>query len=155
MVVAAGCARDARDGGDQRALVESADGVAQAVERAVPRGLDSVLLAQAFDSATRLPRLRSLLVARHGELVREQYFHGATAEGRANIKSASKSILSALVGIAIAEGHLEGVDQPIAPLFAAYAAANADPRIDRVTVGNLLSIRRDSSRRPSATTVGG
>jgi CubicO group peptidase (beta-lactamase class C family) len=141
VVVAAGCARDAQDGGDQRALAESADSAVPGVERAVPRGLDSVLLAQAFDSAARLPRMRSLLVARHGELVREQYFHGATAEGRANIKSASKSILSALVGIAIAEGHLEGVDQPIAPLFASYAAANADPRIYRVTVGNLLSMQ--------------
>jgi CubicO group peptidase (beta-lactamase class C family) len=109
--------------------------------RAATVGLDSALLEQAFDSAARMPRLRSLLVARHGELVREAYFNGASASARANIKSASKSILSALVGIAIAEGHFTGLDQPVAPLFPEYASANPDPRIRAVTIGNLLSMQ--------------
>ena len=109
--------------------------------RAPSVGLDSTLLGEAFDSASRMPRLRSLLVARHGELVREAYFNGASADTHANIKSASKSVLSALIGIAIAEGHLDGLDQPIAPLFREYAAANPDPRIDSVTVGNLLAMQ--------------
>lgn len=88
-----------------------------------------------------MPRLRSLLVARHGELVREAYYNGADANARTNIKSASKSILSALVGIAIAEGHFTGLDQPIAPLFPEYTAADADPRMAGVTVGTLLSMQ--------------
>src|SRR5690606_27912813 len=63
------------------------------------RGLDSTLVAQAFERAAQLPRLYSLLVARHGEIVREDYYNGRTAERNANLKSASKSIISALVGI--------------------------------------------------------
>jgi CubicO group peptidase (beta-lactamase class C family) len=105
------------------------------------RGLDSALLAQAFDSAATMPRLRSLLVARHGETVREAYFNGATADARANIKSASKSIIWALVGIAIEEGKLDGTSQKIAPFFPADAGANPDPRLQAITIGNLLSMQ--------------
>src|SRR5512138_2161465 len=61
------------------------------VVRLQTTGLDSLLLAQAFARAAGLPRLHSLLVARHGQLLREQYYHGYTAARRANIKSASKS----------------------------------------------------------------
>ncbi len=113
-----------------------------AVAAAAPtRGLDSVTLAGVYARAAALPRLRSLLVARQGTLLREAYFNGATASRRANIKSASKSIISALVGIAIAEGKLAGLDQPVAPFFTAYIGAHADPRLRRITIGNLLSMQ--------------
>ena len=55
----------------------------------------------AVKAATELPRLHSLLVSQRGTLVLERYFHGARAERPANVKSVSKSIISALVGIAI------------------------------------------------------
>ena len=48
-----------------------------------------------------LPRMRSILVSVDGDLRAEQYFHGATPNRTANLKSASKSIISVLVGIAI------------------------------------------------------
>ena len=57
------------------------------------------------------------------------------------MKSASKSVLSALVGRAIAGGVLDGVDQLTAPVFAAEVPADADPRIQEITVGHLLSMR--------------
>jgi len=113
----------------------------QAQARSQTRGLDSLLLAQAYTRAAQLPRLYSLLVARHGELLREQYYHGRTAQSRANIKSASKSIISALVGIAIADGKLTGLDQRIAPLFRQDLPANPDPRLAEITIEDLLSMR--------------
>lgn len=114
---------------------------ARADAAATTRGLDSLLLARAYERAAELPRLHSLLVARHGELVREEYFRGPGRNGRANIKSASKSIISTLVGIAIEEGHLEGLDQPIAAFFSSYIGADADPRLREVTIGTLLSMQ--------------
>ncbi|HSJ09550.1 MAG TPA: serine hydrolase [Longimicrobiales bacterium] len=137
------CDTAPRGAGDQSALDDAAGNApAAATPQAAPvTHLDSVLLSAAFDSAARMPRLRSLLVSWRGELVREAYYHGATANTHANIKSASKSIISALVGIAIAEGHLDGVDQPIAPLFESHARSNADPRIRDVTIGHLLSMQ--------------
>ena len=63
--------------------------------------------------AESLPRLHSLIVSWRDELVLEAYFNGARASRTANIKSASKSIISALVGVAIDRGWIEGVDQPM------------------------------------------
>ena len=48
-----------------------------------------------------LPHLQSLLVARHGKLVFEQYYHGGSKNKYHNIQSITKSITSALVGIAL------------------------------------------------------
>lgn len=109
-------------------------------------GLDSVLLDRALQRADQLPRLRSMLVARHGEIESEEYYNGASSDRNANIKSASKSIISALVGIAISEGHLEGVDQPIAPFFDEYLGEDADPRKQEITIGDLLSMRSGLER---------
>jgi len=93
------------------------------------------------DEAGMLPRLRSLLVSRDGTLVLERYFHGARADRPANIKSASKSVLSALVGVALAEGSLKGVSEPVAPYFKAELGQGADPRKREITVEHLLTMQ--------------
>src|SRR5687767_2124055 len=77
------------------------------------RPADTVLLAQALDRAAELPRLRGMLVSQRGEIVMERYTDGAAADRTSNVKSASKSVLSVLVGIAIQEGRIRGLDQPI------------------------------------------
>ncbi|HSJ13131.1 MAG TPA: serine hydrolase [Longimicrobiales bacterium] len=120
-----------------------APGAGQGAALATPaptRGLDSALVAEVQARAATLPRLHSLLIARHGALLHERYYQGRSADRRANIKSASKSIIATLVGIAIAEGHLEGLDQPIAPFFPQHAAA-ADSMLRHVTLGHLLSMQ--------------
>ncbi|MBA3969513.1 MAG: serine hydrolase, partial [Gemmatimonadetes bacterium] len=104
-------------------------------------GLDSARLAAAYTRAGELPRLRTLLVARHGTLQAERRFRGPALDAPANTKSVSKSILSALVGIAIAEGHLTGLDQPIASFFPQHLGSGADPRKQQITIGNLLSMQ--------------
>jgi CubicO group peptidase (beta-lactamase class C family) len=104
-----------------------------------PRLSERVAVAAA--SARELPRLRSLLVSVDGALAHEQYFGSARATSHANIKSASKSVMSALVGIAIAKGLIRDVSQPIAPQFAADLAANADPRTRTITVEHLLTMK--------------
>jgi CubicO group peptidase (beta-lactamase class C family) len=103
---------------------------------------DTVLLSQALQRAAELPRLRGILVSQGGQIVLERYVGSAGADRTTNIKSASKSVLSALVGIAIAEGHIRGIDQPISDFFPAYfARADVDPRKRQITVGNLLSMQ--------------
>jgi CubicO group peptidase (beta-lactamase class C family) len=94
---------------------------------------------EAVAAASELPRIHSLLVSLRGDLVLERYFNGRRAATPANIKSASKSIVSALVGIAIDRGHLEDVDQPIAPFFGDVLGA-ADPR-RQITIEDLLTMR--------------
>jgi len=101
-------------------------------------GFDSFALAAAVDRAADLaPPLTSLLVARDSTTVAEVYFNGHNPAQGANLKSASKSVLSALTGIALADGILDGVDQPIGPFFPTLLA-NA-PRKQRITVDHLLT----------------
>jgi CubicO group peptidase (beta-lactamase class C family) len=97
--------------------------------------------AQAFAEASQLPRLQALVVAQHGVILAEQRFRGPSLDTPVNIKSVSKSIISALVGIAIARGKLRGVDQPIAPFFPVELPKQRDPRIDHITLGHLLSMQ--------------
>jgi CubicO group peptidase (beta-lactamase class C family) len=98
-------------------------------------------VAEAVASARQLPRLRSLLVSIDGSLVHEQYFGGARAGTLANIKSASKSVMSALVGVALARGLISSTAQPVAPLFAAELGAGSDPRKQAITVEHLLTMQ--------------
>ena len=95
-------------------------------------------LAEAVAQADEIaPPLASLLVARGDTTVAEAYFDGMTADQGANLKSASKSVVSALTGIAIAEGHLDGLTQPIGPFFPDLLAGQ--PRKQKITIRNLLT----------------
>ena len=93
-----------------------------------------------LERAAGLPRLRSLLVSVGGELIEEHYFNGAAAHRSANLKSASKTIIAILVGIAIDRGYLAGVDQPIVDFFP-DELADAEAAKRSITVGDLLSMR--------------
>ncbi|WP_083671975.1 serine hydrolase domain-containing protein [Sphingomonas montana] len=110
-------------------------------------GLDRDAMARTVAAAARLPRLRSLIVMRDGMTLAEHRFNGGPPLDRpVNIKSASKSVISALVGIAIARGVLRGVDQPVLSVLRSDAPADPDPRLARLTVGNLLSMQAGLER---------
>lgn len=114
-------------------------------------GLDQALMARTVASARRLPRLRSMIVMRDGAVLAEHRFNGGPPLDRpVNIKSASKTVLSAITGIAIARGVLKGADQPVLPLLRADAPADPDPRLARVTVDHLLSMRAGLDRTSGA-----
>ena len=97
--------------------------------------------AEAIKSAESLPRLHSLLVSHEGQLVLEEYFNGKEPNQIANIKSVSKSLLSALVGIAIDQGYIESVDQPISEYYGELLADDPDEMKRTITIGNLLSMQ--------------
>lgn len=103
--------------------------------------IPAAALDEAVTAAASMPRLRSLLVSHGGELVIEDYFHGADANDTFNVKSVSKTVMSALVGLAIERGHLQGIDQPIADFYAERLTGYDDPRKRNITIGNLLSMQ--------------
>ena len=96
--------------------------------------------ASARTAAAALPSLHSLLVSTEGHLVLEYYAKGYRASRVANIKSASKSIISTLVGIAIHRKIIPGVGEPIVRWFPELRRA-ADPRKQRITIEDLLTMR--------------
>lgn len=109
-------------------------------------GLDSALMSRALERARSLPRLRCLLVSRHGTLETEWCAPGHGADGYANVKSVSKSVISALVGAAIEAGHLEGTDQRVLPFFADAFDTLPGPPKSEITVGDLLSMQSGLER---------
>ena len=120
---------------------DSAAGVTErTIARTIADRIDTVRIARAYQRASMLPRMRSLLVHWRGELVRETYFGGTTPTTRANIKSASKSVVSALVGIAIQQRRLRGVRQTIAELLPAETRG-LEARKRAITVEDLLTMR--------------
>lgn len=107
------------------------------VQAAAPR-FDFTAAVSAADS---MPRTHSLLVSWNGSLVLERYFHGKTRGDNANLKSVSKSVISALVGIAIDRGLIEGVDEPISHYFPSTRAGERLASRGTITIGHLLSMQ--------------
>jgi len=118
----------------------------RAVHAAQRPALDPTLLSRALDAAARLPRLHALIVARGGKSVVERVFRGPGLDVPVNVKSVSKTIISALVGAAIDRGALTGPDQRVAALLTEKMPHPADPRLGRVTIGHLLSMRAGLER---------
>jgi CubicO group peptidase (beta-lactamase class C family) len=94
----------------------------------------------AHRAAADLPQLRSLLVSWRGERRVEYYAAGAGPSRLANVKSASKSLISALIGIAIDRGLLPGVHEPIVTFFPALKR-DPNPRKAAITLEDLLTMR--------------
>jgi CubicO group peptidase (beta-lactamase class C family) len=86
------------------------------------------------------PQVRSVLVIRHGYLVYERYWQGFTASDGHDSRSVTKSFVSALVGIALRDRHLESLDQTVEELLADHLPANADPRLRQANVKQLLAM---------------
>lgn len=103
-------------------------------------------LVDALASRDDLAPLKTIIVARDGRTIVERGYRGNSVTAPTNIKSASKSIISALVGIAIDKSILEGPDQKIAPILKADLPPSADPRINDITIGNLLSMQAGLGR---------
>ncbi|MBL8362226.1 MAG: serine hydrolase [Rubrivivax sp.] len=81
----------------------------------------------------------ALLVAQRGQIVYERYFNGYDAGSIATSFSMAKSVVSLLLGIAIDEGRIAGVDEPVTR-FLPELLAN-EPRFARITLRHLLSMR--------------
>jgi CubicO group peptidase (beta-lactamase class C family) len=105
----------------------------QGVDPAVLDDLDAIVPAG-------YPSVRSVLVVRHGYLVVERYRQGIDASDGHDVRSVTKSFVSALVGIALKDRQLQGLDQTVEELLADHLPATADPRLRRVTVEQLLTM---------------
>jgi CubicO group peptidase (beta-lactamase class C family) len=105
------------------------------------QGLDPRDLADAFDFVRehRIP-IHSLQIVRHGYLVLDAYFWPFEDGRTHDLASVTKSVTSTLVGIAIGEGRLSGVEQTLLPLFRGRPIADRDARKERITLAHLLTM---------------
>lgn len=94
-----------------------------------------------LDQVRALSPLQTIIVAHDREILAERGYRGHSTRSPTNITSASKSVVSALVSIAIDRGVLKGPDQAVAPLLEPDLPADPDPRIFEITLGHLLSMQ--------------
>ncbi len=81
----------------------------------------------------------ALVVIRRGEVVQERYFNGYARESIATSFSMAKSVVAALVGVAIAEGHIASMAEPVTRYLPELL--ENDPRFEQVTLAHLLRMR--------------
>ncbi|WP_292016724.1 serine hydrolase [Marinobacter sp. HL-58] len=96
------------------------------------------------EKAVALERLHGLVIAVDGEPVFARAIRGPDLDEPVNIKSLSKTVLSAVVGMAIDRGVFESADQPITDIL--DVPATADSRVSEVTIGHLLSMQAGLQR---------
>jgi CubicO group peptidase (beta-lactamase class C family) len=82
----------------------------------------------------------SVLVTRHGKIVAEASYAPFAPGLKHRINSATKSVISSLVAIALKEGALKSVDQPVLDFFPDQAFANVDDRKKALTLQSLLDM---------------
>lgn len=117
-------------------------------------GVDSARLAALTGAVRGWPELgvHAILIERDGKLIYEEYFDGfderwgqplgrvsMTTETRHDLRSVTKSVVSALVGIAHGEGAIPSLDQPVVQWFPEYPELDTPGR-RRVTLAHVLSM---------------
>jgi CubicO group peptidase (beta-lactamase class C family) len=78
----------------------------------------------------------AFIVVRDNQVLYEDYFNGYARDSLCTAWSVSKSVISALVGIAIAEGHIKTIDDPITN----YLPELKGRGYDSITIKNLLTM---------------
>lgn len=76
------------------------------------------------------------LIIQDGKVLYEEYWDGYDADSHSNIFSATKSIVSLLIGIAIDEGKIKSVDEPIGN----YLKEFANDERGKITIKDLLTM---------------
>jgi CubicO group peptidase (beta-lactamase class C family) len=84
--------------------------------------------------------LHSIMMIRHGYLIHETYFHPFHRDNPQDIYSCTKSVISALVGIALGEGKIKSLDQKASDFFPEYAKVFKEPRKKELTIKHLLTM---------------
>ncbi len=101
------------------------------------QGMDSDQLRQISKYNPR--ELSSVLIARNGYLVLEEYYSGDENDLRI-LWSATKSVISALVGIALKEGYIKSIDQKMVAFFPEYVTEENDLLLKEITLRHLLTM---------------
>ncbi|PHN02534.1 serine hydrolase domain-containing protein [Flavilitoribacter nigricans] len=86
-------------------------------------------------------RLRGLLVVKDDQLIVEKYLAGATRYSAFNVHSVTKSITSALVGLAIQDQHIKSENELVLPFFPEYKDEPYGDFKRALTLQHLLSMR--------------
>jgi CubicO group peptidase (beta-lactamase class C family) len=105
------------------------------------QGVASAQLAAAIEQI-RPPRqnIHSLLIVRNGYLITEAYFFPYEGKEPHDLASVTKSLTATLIGMAIAQGKIKSVQEPLLAFFKGRKFANPDARKEKITIEHLLTM---------------
>jgi CubicO group peptidase (beta-lactamase class C family) len=86
------------------------------------------------------PNLLSVLVQKNGVTLYEKYFQGQTAQTYTHVFSVTKSVTSALIGIALDKGMIKSLDQPLADFLPEYFADPALKEKKKIAIRQALTM---------------
>ncbi len=105
------------------------------------QGMDSDLLSEMLGMIQEQNyAIDSLTVVRNGYMVVDVRIHPFSATSKHNIYSCTKSVVSALIGIAIDEGYIEGLQQSVLSFFPQRTIANRDVNKEAMSLEHLLTM---------------
>lgn len=84
--------------------------------------------------------ITGIVIQKDGETRYERYFHGVSADNAAHVFSVTKSVFSALIGIAISQGAIQSVEQKVLDFFPDYRVLPGETTIQQITIQNLLTM---------------
>jgi CubicO group peptidase (beta-lactamase class C family) len=103
------------------------------MDPAILNGLDPLI-------RSRHKNIKGIVIVRGGNIVYEKYYHRATPADVHNVASVTKSVTSALVGIAIGDGLIKSLDQKVMDFFPEYAGLNGGGCRADITLRHLLTM---------------
>jgi CubicO group peptidase (beta-lactamase class C family) len=106
------------------------EGIEAVVQMLIDLPMDSLSTSQ----------IHSLLIARHGKLVLEEYFHGYHREMPHDTRSAAKSWVAVLLGAAMQAGIPLRLDTPVYRTMLDSVPQDLDPRKRAMTLEHLISM---------------
>ncbi len=117
------------------------------------QGVDSRILLKMFEFIRSSPTLdfHSIVIVRHSRIIAEAYWAPYNKNTTHNIKSASKSIISALVGIALEKNYLNNIEQKVSEFYPEYTNDSLKRNIslhDLLTMSSGFDWKEDAG--PSA-----
>lgn len=81
---------------------------------------------------------QGFVVVQRGRVIYEAYFNGHRRDATATSFSVAKSMLATLVDLAVAEGRIRSLDQPVTDFLPELR--DRDPRFDHITLRHLLDM---------------
>jgi CubicO group peptidase (beta-lactamase class C family) len=101
--------------------------------------LEAAIEDELTTGSVALDNVRAVLVSVNGEAKVSHYRHGFTAEDTTHVWSVTKSVVATLVGIAISEGILGGLDQTLGELLPEHRSSMS-PAVAAVTLRQLMTM---------------
>lgn len=95
--------------------------------------LDSILKSE-------YSNINGIVVARNRAIAYERYYNGYGPHDTHHVASVTKSILSALIGIAIDEGYIKHIDQRVLEFFPEHDPDRTDRQKQEITIRHLLTM---------------